>query len=205
MTGSLAVDVHVLILNTTPRDWVERCVESIHAAARFAPFKVNLSTLPGVEGHIGIGRARGYAMGDSPYVTYVDDDDYLIEDSFHNVAEALEQQPDAVFPGEYLVNGSRIVECLRRHHLPFYRREHLIDHTKWSVAGDPRQIYALNDKSVIEVSEPLYCYRIHSESASSKLTKEHPEEWEASPPIEKMLRPFASKHQSLERDRHVRR
>lgn len=191
MVDPLSVDAHVLISKSTPKEWVDRCLESIHMAARFASFKVNVFTLSGVEGHIGQGRAQGYALGCSPYVTYIDDDDYLVEEAFHDVAPALVESPDAVFPGEYIIHGSKITKCLRRHHLPFYRREHLIDHSLWRVSGDPRQIYALGDKNIIEVKIPLYCYRIYHHSPASRVTQEHPEEWEELPPVGIILKSFA--------------
>lgn len=188
MSPRLSVDVHVIILDRTPKDWVKQCIESIHAAARFSPFMVHLFTVEGVLGHIGVGRAKGYALGNSPYVTYVDDDDYLIPEAFHEMSEALEQEPDAAFPGEYVLENNQHRVMLRRHHLPFYRREHIIDHTKWIAGGDPQQIHAVRDMRIIDVPKPVYVHRMYLESASRPLLKAHPEELENIRPMGNVLK-----------------
>jgi hypothetical protein len=58
------LDVHILIHPDTPRDWVTQCLDSVHEAADSAAYPVAVHTLPAVLGHIGQGRAQGYALGD---------------------------------------------------------------------------------------------------------------------------------------------
>jgi hypothetical protein len=172
----LELDVHIAVLPTTRKAWVKQSIESVHAAARLSPFKVNLHIVDGVYGHLGRMRSLGYAMGDAPYKTFVDDDDYLTPEAFHAVAEALATWPDAVFPGEYSCHKEVQRAILKRHHLPIYRRELIIDHDAWVIGGDIAQLKSVEHLNVIDVAEPVYVYRVYHNSASRKLRYDHREE-----------------------------
>lgn len=82
------LDCHVLTLPQRGAVF-SRCFESLSSRrARVWP-------VTGVEGHIGQGRYAGFAMGDAPFVTYVDDDDMVQPGLLDALVDVLRQHPDA--------------------------------------------------------------------------------------------------------------
>lgn len=173
------LDVHVLVLDCTPKEWVTQCLDSIEAARALTPIPVALHVIPGVPGHIGQARALGYAQGTAPYVTQVDDDDYVLPEVFAKLAEAMTQHPspDAIFVRENTVQNGKFIPGRQRHSMKTFRRELLIDHSKWMHHSDWHQHRALEQEGLVCVDIPdlLYVYRIH-ESPAYQLRKQHPAE-----------------------------
>ena len=177
----MELDLHVLVRKDTPKDWLRQCFTSIHDAVANAPFPVHVHRLPAVPGHIGRARAAGYAQGTAPYVTYVDDDDYLLPDAFTKIASALAEQPDVVFPHEQVLQNGKFCTGHVRHHLPIYRRDLIIDHTQWGWWGDVAQIRAIErqpELKVIEVHEPVYVYRLYRKTHTAAMKAAYPDELE---------------------------
>lgn len=83
------IDVHVLLLPTTNKEWWQQCQDSL----REEP--VNLHVVNGIVGHIGQGRVKGFALGDAPYVGCVDPDDLVLPGGFSACLEALAIHPEA--------------------------------------------------------------------------------------------------------------
>lgn len=83
------IDIHVLLLPTTHPAWWKECRESLEGEP------VNLHLVEGVAGHIGKGRAKGFALGTAPYVSCVDPDDLVVAGAFQACLEALESHPEA--------------------------------------------------------------------------------------------------------------
>lgn len=159
------LDVHILIHPDTSRDWVTQCLDSVHEAADRAGFPVAVHTLPAVIGHIGQGRAAGYALGVHPYVTCVDDDDYVLPHAFAQMRDALESGASAVCTPELVNrNGWDRREAGRtRHHLIAYRRDVLIDHAQWPCCGDVAQMQHIGADAV-DLAEPAYMHRVYTRS-----------------------------------------
>jgi hypothetical protein len=171
------LDVHVLTLNSSRKDWLRECLESIQIAMERCPFAVNLHLVQGIEGHIGLGRDKGYALGDHPFVTYVDDDDFVLPDAFRNMRDAIQAKPDVIFTPEYVLQNGFQVHGERRHHLSVYARGFLIDHSAYTVCGDYAQIrYAERANRVIDLPKRTYVHRLY-QSGGRKLRREYPDEW----------------------------
>ncbi len=81
------VDVHVLLLTGTNRRWWKLCRESL----RDEP--INLHLVEGIPGHIGQGRAKGFALGKAPYVSSIDPDDLIVPGAFQACVDILENNP----------------------------------------------------------------------------------------------------------------
>jgi hypothetical protein len=173
---SLALDVHVLISDDTPRAWVRQCLQSIEVAKLRSPIPIHVFTVAGHPGHIGMGRWKGYQLGNAPYVTYVDDDDYLEPLAFERVAQELIHNPDVVYPLERVWLNGRSTKGLQRHHLPVYRRCHIIDHRPYPCAGDVAQMEYVRDLRIVEIPEYLYNHRIYAESKARVLRRRYPHE-----------------------------
>lgn len=170
------LDVHILIQPDIPREWVEQCLESVSDAAACAGYPVYVHVLDGVAGHIGKGRSAGYARGDQPYVTYVDNDDYVLPSAFAALGDAFAQSPDAIFPAESTLQNGHLRAGQQRHHLCVYRRSHLFDHAQWLVCGDLAQMTAMRGMQCIEVPERVYVHRLY-QSDGRALRRKHPDEW----------------------------
>jgi len=86
------IDVHVLLLPDTNQEWWQQCQDSL----RNEP--INLHVVDGVTGHVGQGRAKGFALGTAPYVCRVDPDDLVLPGGFSACIEALDMHPEACYP-----------------------------------------------------------------------------------------------------------
>jgi len=173
---SLSIDVHVLVSPSTPKAWVLQCLDSISLAISQSPVPVQLFVQAGVDGHIGKGRWLAYQQGSAPYVTYVDDDDYIEPSAFAVIAKALQSWPDAVFPKEQEHCGVGNRPGHQRHHLPVYRRIHIIDHRPYPCAGDIAQIAHVANLNVIDLPDVLYHHRIYKDSKARAMRRVYPSE-----------------------------
>ena len=171
------LDVHVIKHNQNA-EWIEQCIASIREAMARATFHVELHVIDGVTGHIGEGRANGYAMGSQPYVTCVDDDDYLLPHAFEAIALALAHEPDAIFPAEMTLQNGYMLPGHQRHHFAIYRRPILIDHRAWACCGDVAQKVAAEKGRVIDVAQPCYVHRLYHDSSARSLRRTHADELE---------------------------
>lgn len=170
------IDLHVLLFSAN-YEWQTACLQSIREAVSFSPFPVKVRVFEGVPGHIGEGRSRAYSVGIQPYVTYVDDDDYLLPDAFANMAEAFTDSPSAVFTSELTLQNGNLSAGLQRHHLAVYRRDQLINHCDYTVCGDMAQLTAVQG-TIRDIEAPGYVHRLYI-SEGRKLRRQHPEEWRA--------------------------
>lgn len=162
------LDVHVLVMDYTPVEWVDRCRASIEVAASRAGFPVAAHFIPGILGHLGNARAAGYAIGDHPYVTHVDDDDWLEPDAFACLAEHLHAGVDAVTTGEshvFFPSGkvTHAPEC--KHHLAVYRRDVLATIGYSAFRFHPDQ-YILSRVTPIHVPQCVYNHQVNVNSGS---------------------------------------
>lgn len=163
------LDVHVLVMDYTPAEWVAQCRESLELASAQAGFPVALHFLPGILGHLGKARAAGYACGDYPYVTHVDDDDFVLPGAFASIRAHLEAGVDAITTGErhQFENGTERDEPQARHHLAVYRRDWLSQLTYEAFLHFPDQ-YILSRATAVHIPECLYVHRIRQGSGSRR-------------------------------------
>jgi len=98
----LKVDTHALLLPETNQNWWDEC----RATLKNEP--INLLTTDGIRGHIGKARAKGFQLGESPYISFVDPDDLVIPGAFSACIKTLEAHPDAcgTYTDEILIESS---------------------------------------------------------------------------------------------------
>jgi len=162
------LDVHVLVMAYTPAEIVAQCRASIEASAAQAGYPVAVHFLPGVVGHLGRARANGYAMGSYPYVTHVDDDDWLEPEAFAALADFLANGVEAVTTGENHVHAAGTVPAPEsRHHLAVFRREFVQGLGYASFRFYPDQ-YLLSMCEPFHVPACLYNHRIDTNSGSRR-------------------------------------
>ena len=171
------LDVHVLLMDYTPSEQHDQCRESIRVAIENADFPVEVHYLPGIYGHLGRARERGYRLGTHPYVTHVDDDDYVHSNAFRALKSYLEDGVDAVTTGEALVVKDKIVQerTLSRHHLAVYKRERLNRVPFQHFRFYPDQFLMRQIKGP-HIAEILYYLRLHEDSGSRRCRRENLEE-----------------------------
>jgi hypothetical protein len=170
------LDVHVIECAAKP-EWFAQCIASIKCAIDQATFLVVLHVVQGDVGHIGSGRARGYAMGEQPYVTCADDDDYVLPNAFQAMHDALRSKPEAIFTPEMTLQNGHLRQGSPRHHLAAYRRDKLIDHSRWPSCGDLAQINSIKSNA-IDLPEPNYVHRLYVDSKARVLRRTRHEELE---------------------------
>lgn len=154
----LAVDLHVLIQPTTPGEYVLECLDSLEIAISRSPYPVNVFLIPGAVGHLGNLRQLAYSKGTAPYVTHVDDDDYVLPDAFAVMEPALRLRPHAVFPNEWRLIDGELVPGIERHHLALIRRDCIVDHAPYELYCDVAQLRVLKNLGK-NVRERVYVWR----------------------------------------------
>jgi hypothetical protein len=85
----MKVDTHILLMPDTNQTWWQECQKSLENEP------INLHLVDGIPGHIGRGRAKGYSIGESPYVSCIDPDDLVVPGAFQACIDALEKNPQA--------------------------------------------------------------------------------------------------------------
>jgi hypothetical protein len=174
------LDIHVLVSENTPKEWLTQCLDSIQVAIGNAPFPIALHVIPAVPGHMGKARHAGYSCGTAPYVTQVDDDDYVEPKAFARLAEHMDAGIEAIFPRERTLQNGKFCLGRQRHSMKVFRRELLIDHSPWRHTSDQRQLDRLTrgvGVSCVDITEPCYVYRLHF-SLARKLRHAYPDELE---------------------------
>jgi len=172
------LDLHVIIHPDTPEAWQRECLSSVRAAIARAGFDVALHFVEGEDGHIGRGRARGYALGGFPWATCVDDDDLILPDSLRGMRPGLESSALAVSVLEMESRGGLVRLGGRRHHLSAYRRIALIEHTGWACCGDVAQARSIPDGAWFDCDVVGYVWRVYPSSKARAMRRANSAELE---------------------------
>ena len=172
------LDVHVLTLPDTRRDWQEQCIASVREAAGRSPVPVHVHVVPGVPGHLGAARAAGYAAGSAPWKAYADDDDYVLPDAFEALAPYLTSDVAAVFPRERIEQNGRFHKHTQgRHHLWPVRADLAASfpHEDWPSMPDEmlRRAAAADPRGVLDVDDVVYVHRVYVEQRCRALRREN--------------------------------
>jgi hypothetical protein len=157
---------------------VTQCLDSVFEARDRAGYPVTVRVVDGVPGHIGKARAAGYALGTEPYVTCVDDDDYVLPDAFAQMIDVLRTGAAAICTPELTLQNGQRRPGRPRHHLIAYRRDVLIDHAQWPCCGDVAQLAAIAPADVIDLRAHVYVHRIYGASKARAMRRANPIELE---------------------------
>ena len=161
------IDVHVLTHEGTRQDWLTQCLASLDGQP------VNVVVIDNTGRSVGEGRARGYAMGLSPFVAYVDSDDYVLPGCFDACLESLGRH-HAVVTMEIVEypDGSRYPFARPGHAVAVYRRENV---TPWleAMARSPHTADARMRGLMKPVQLPNvgYVWRVHPGGDHHKTNK----------------------------------
>lgn len=162
------IDVHVLTHEGTRQDWLAQCLASLEG------HPVNVVVVDNTGRSVGEGRARGYAVGLSPFVAYVDSDDYVLPGSFAACLKALEQNR-AVVTMELVEypDGSRYPFARPGHAVTVYRRK---DVRPWlaAMAQSPHTADAQLRRIIrpMQIAYEGYVWRVHPGGDHHKTTQQ---------------------------------
>lgn len=151
------IDVHVLTHEGTRQDWLEQCLKSLEG------HPVNVVVIDNAGRSVGEGRASGYALGLSPFVAYVDSDDYVLPGCFDACLQALNHHRSVVtMEAVEYPDGSRYPFARSGHALTVYRRE---DVRPWlgAMAKSPHTTDAQMRRLLrpIQLPDIGYVWRVH--------------------------------------------
>lgn len=154
------LDVHILNFNPDPKHW-EQCINSVNIAIQNTSYPIKLHITNG-NPNFGEARAEGYSLGTYPYVTFVDNDDYVLPHAFAVLENALKENPDAIFTKELQLglDGQLKTVIVGRHHLQIYKRTNLIDHVAAGNLCDLKQLRSVEHKFCIDLPDQVYVWRI---------------------------------------------
>lgn len=183
------VDIHIIKSN---RGYIDACLESIKDEP------VNIHFLKHVDNEHGKLRMKGFSMGNSPYVSLVDDDDIVIPGIFDRAIMIMEKGYSAYYSNHYVMNAEGNVygkrfdklappigfsQANQMHHVVVYRREIIQPVLSYLNGVKLFDKLLLNLKSIYdgrvygENKMGLY-WRVHDEGIHKKENiKENPKEW----------------------------
>ena len=167
------LDVHVLKLPGLSIEYEEQRRSSLEVAIASAGFPVKVHEVPGIAGDFGTARSNGYSVGSYPYVSFVDEDDYVTPNAFSCLLGALTASPDAVFTGEILLREGDFTTRNNRHSLAVYRRE-FVDHgllKHHNFRADRVMAGLASSGKVIDVPDHVYVYRCRLDSPARILRR----------------------------------
>lgn len=120
--------VITMVSSDTPKAWVSQCRASVRVAADRAGFPVDVLETAAVPGNIGMAMYGAMQACRTPYMAWVDDDDFVLPNAFSCLAPHWRKEPTAVCAREIqlLANG-HLRPCELRHHLTAWRRDILED------------------------------------------------------------------------------
>lgn len=84
------VDVHILTLPDTNQEWLSDCLNSL----KNEPVRIHICD--GIVGDIAQARTQAFALGNFPYVAFVDPDDLIVPGIFKRLIHELDNHPDCV-------------------------------------------------------------------------------------------------------------
>lgn len=82
-------DVHVITIGRSDQ-WFDQCLKSLEGEP------VNIHIIEGTQGHIGVGRFKGFSTGNAEFVSFVDDDDFIDPGAFEHCFKILDKTPNII-------------------------------------------------------------------------------------------------------------
>lgn len=175
------LDTHILVSEHTPLATSSRCLESVLQAIDATDFNVRIHLVSAIDGHIGRGRKIGFSRGVYPYVTYVDDDDYVDSDHFQIMGEAMRNSVDAFFTREtvHFPCGEFYVPQ-RRHCRGAFKRDLALtfNWAAWPVVPElafQKRVESMTDLRVSDAPRPTYHWYSDPQSKGKQLAKQYPD------------------------------
>ena len=171
------LDIHVLVMDYTPKRLRQRCKDSIDAAIALVDYPVAVHYVDGIYGDLGAARKLAYSKGEFPYVTHVDDDDEVEPTALLEIAEYMRAGHKAISTGEFIVQRGVITAShpLSRHHLAVYRRDAMLDVPYHKFKFYPDQ-FLMKQLRGIHIPKCLYRHHVYRDSGSRRLRRENDEE-----------------------------
>lgn len=178
------IDVHIAHLPGENKEWWEQCQRSL------VDEPINIHNIDGVVKNIKQTRYNGFLQGTSPYVSFVDPDDYVLPGAFAKCLEVIQHTPrdvcaayttskylyeNRLVDGKTYVPWSKPVMCdpRRIHQLIVYKRKQLLeifaqhynDIDCFILPEFTLHAYLATKYNFVAINYPGYVWRIHSQGA----------------------------------------
>ena len=152
------IDVHVLTHEGTRPDWLAQCLESLDDQP------VNVFVVDNTGCSVGVGRAKGYAHGASPFVAYVDSDDYVLPGCFDACLEGLTQHRAVVTMERVEYEDGRVFPFPKPgHSVAVYRRSDVVPHLhRMEQAPHSTDYHMRRMLRPVQLNVLGYVWRVHS-------------------------------------------
>ena len=163
------IDVHIIVRTVTNPKWVEQAIASI-------PTDIcNIYIIDGADGTdtTTINRIKGFKKGTAKYVSFVDDDDYVLNGAFERCFKFLEDNPEIAAVGtreRRLFDDGSFEEFTLDELLPYEKGTELFEHMKW---GKLHHLLILKREHVIPLldKKEIYSSRRMIEGIKSSIAK----------------------------------
>jgi hypothetical protein len=169
------LDCHVLSLPARRGLRLQACLESVHRAAKEAPFGIEIHLIHcEPDGHIGNARAIGYHRGTQPYVTCVDDDDWIEPHAFACLYDAMKSNVPAIYTREMTWQNGKPAGFDGRQHLRVFRRDVVesFNFSAWPALESTALIaHADTFGPGVNLLDRVYNYVIDPESSARQIAK----------------------------------
>jgi len=162
------IDIHVLTHSGTRQEWLDQCLESL------ASEPCTVHVVEGVEGSVGAGRAKGYALGSHPYVSFVDSDDFVLPGAVDACLEGLAKHSAVCTLERAEHNGVPFFRVPTPMHHLFACRRSAIEPLILKMGAAPNQC----DRLVVRTLAPKqigfvgYVWRLHAGQAHKRVSAE---------------------------------
>lgn len=166
----LGLDIHILVHPVTPDDWVVNAIQSVKNAMANTKYQTSLHILDADVTSIGKGRMLGYAHGRQPFVTSVDDDDWVDEDAFAILKDAMLEKPAGIVTDSVIEPTGELAH--RREALRVFRRDVAMSSRleEWPIFDSLAILrHARTVGEVIEIPNAVYHQRRGFKSNNMKL------------------------------------
>lgn len=172
------IDVHLLKMPNDNPVWFEQCLASL----KDEPVCIHLC--PGKVDDIGNARADAFLLGDRPYVSFVDPDDYVLPGGFQACVDQIEKDQSVAAYTQEIITGLRgeisrypwVADWI--HHLIVFKRSTVIDSLDqwrtWNfstrISEGRHFVHYLKSLglAVSQIPKPYYVWRKHINSYTAR-------------------------------------
>lgn len=171
------LDVLVTVSDSTPPDYLEECRRSLAVAAKLVDYPVRVLEVPGVPGHIGEAMWCGFAETTAPFVTWVDDDDFVLPAAFTCLKKHWAKAPEIICTRELHLSENGVRPYQERHHMMVFRRDVLEKNAAtWfaPASGINRCTLSKQCTDVVDELSWVYVYRIWNSPGRKLRIEERP-------------------------------
>ena len=190
------ISVHILVKRDKSSEYskkLEKCIDSL----KNQPVDVNVCDH--IDGLVGLARTKAIEQSISEWVSWVDPDDYVIDNGFSACWNMIQDNPDcsAVYTNHWIAENHRLMRTWfstvapnigysqqhQMHHLVVYKKKYIIPEFEYIKAVKTKyktlfNFAALYHGKVVGTDTPYYVWNKDGNQNHLRFsTKDNPKEW----------------------------